>query len=104
MRRSEFESEMRRINDRIRGLGELTAAKSALHRRLQLASLYLRRRAELIEGLLERTLAEQAEFDKEPLPPRGFIADPCDIHFKKVGELRVHRRMRRIGVLYSMQT
>lgn len=80
-----------------------TAAKSALRRRLQLVSLDLRHRAELIDSLLERALAEQAEFDKEPRLPSGFIADACDI-FQEVGELRVRRTMRRTDLLLSMQT
>ena len=94
---------MRRIIDRNRSFAAKAAAKSALFLRLQLVSLALRRRAQLIDGLLERTLAEQAKFDEEPLLPRSFVADSCGV-FLKGGELRVRRSMRRIRLLCSLRT
>lgn len=73
---------MRSIEEKTRALAATTAAMSALYLRLQLVSLALRRRAQLLDGLLERALAEQAKFDEEPRLPRSLVADSCGVFLK----------------------
>ena len=70
---------------------------------LELASFSVLRRAQHIDSLLERTLAEQAKLDKETRLPRGFIAGPCAVILKGGSELRVRRRMRRTGICYRLR-
>ena len=93
---------MRSIKEKTGGFAATNAVKSALYLHLQLISLALCHRAQLLDGLLERTLAEQAKFDEEPRLPRSLVADSCGIFFKD-GELRVRRRMRRIDVLQCLR-
>ena len=73
---------MRSITEKNRALAETTAVQSALSLRLQLVALPLLRRAQLVNCLLERTLAEQAKLDEEPRLPRSFVADSCGIFLK----------------------
>ena len=60
---------------------ETTAAKSALYRLLQLVSRSLRHRAQIVYSLLERTLAEQAEFDEKPRLPSGLVSKTYTVIF-----------------------
>lgn len=82
MRRSTKKNKMRSIEGKTRALAATTAVQSALFFHLQLVPLALRRRAQLVNCLLERTLAEQAKLDEEPRLPRSFVADSCDMILK----------------------
>lgn len=81
VRHSARRNEMRRRRDSNRQLAETPAAKSAPRRLLELVPRSFGRRTQFIDGLLERTLAEQAEFDEEPRLPSGLVSKTCTVIF-----------------------